>query len=256
MCESARTAQSKFVIVPKRPNMHLADTKSWVPIQNRLLAALPTNDYERLLPNFKEVSLTTDTILYNVGDKLKHVYFPNRGIISLLGAMDGGSTLEVGVVGLEGMAGLPLFMGVTTSRVRSTVQVSGTAMRMKKADLDDECSNGGSLSALLRRFSYSMMLQVWQSAMCFRCHSVEERIVRRLLMTSDRIGANEFQMTHDFLSNMIGVRREAISVAAGLLRKKDLITYSRGHIRIIDRLALEATACKCYSIIREEETSA
>jgi len=127
---------------------------------------------------------------------------------------------------------------------------------MKKADLDDECSSAGSLSTLLRRFSYSMMLQVWQSAMCFRCHSVEERIVRRLLMTSDRIGANEFQMTHDFLSNMIGVRREAISVAAGLLRKKDLITYSRGHIRIIDRLALEATACKCYSIIREEETSA
>jgi CRP-like cAMP-binding protein len=226
------------------------------PIQNRLLNALPTIEYERMLPNLEEVSLTDNTVLYDVGDKLTCVYFPNRGIISLLGAVDGNSTLEVGVIGHEGMSGLPLFMGVKTSRVRSIVQVLGTAMRMTKADFDDECGKNGFLPALLLRFSYSMMLQVWQSAMCFRCHTVEERIVRRLLMTSDRMGTNEFKITHHVLSNMIGVRREAISLAAGNLRKKDLITYTRGDIRIINRPALEASACKCYSIIRDEERSA
>jgi CRP-like cAMP-binding protein len=230
-------------------------TESNAPIHNRLLDALPTVDYERLLPNLKEVPLVYDTVLYDVGDTLKHVYFPNHGIISLLGAMEGSATLEVGVVGREGMAGLPLFMGVNTSRVRSIVQASGTAMRMKTADFQNECRKGGALSRILLRFSYSMMFQVWQSAVCFRCHSTEERIVRRLLMTSDRMETNEFKMTHDFLSNMIGVRREAISIAAGSLRKKDFITYVRGNIRIIDRRGLEAAACKCYSIIRDQEKS-
>jgi CRP-like cAMP-binding protein len=230
-------------------------TELSAPIYNRLLDALTTIEYERLLPNLKEVSLIYDTILYDVGDKLRHVYFPNHGIISLLGSMDGKTTLEVGVVGREGMAGLPLFMGVKTSRVRSIVQVSGMAMRIKAADFENECRNGGALSRILLRFSYSMMFQAWQSAMCFCCHSTEERLVRRLLMTSDRTETNEFKMTHDFLSNMIGVRREAISIAAGSLKKKGIITYIRGNIRIIDRPGLEAAACKCYSIIRDEEKS-
>ena len=196
-----------------------------------------------------------DTVLYDVGDKLKHVYFPNRGIISLLGSMDGSVTLEVGVVGREGMAGLPLFMGVKTSRIRSIVQGSGTAMRMKTADFNNECKRGGALPNLLLRFTYSMMFQVWQFGMCFRCHTVEERIARRLLMTSDRMETNELRMTHDFLSNIVGARREAISLAAGTLKKKKFITYSRGNITIIDRPGLEAAACKCYSTIRDEESS-
>ena len=220
---------------------------------NRLLDALPTIEYERLLPNLEEISLVYDTVLYDVGDKLKHVYFPTCGIISLLGAMEGSATLEVGVVGREGMAGLPLFMGVKTSRIRSIVQESGTAMRMKTADFEDECRMGGAMSGLLLRFSFSMMFQVWQSAMCFRCHTVEKRIGRRLLMTSDRMESNEFKMTHDFLASMIGVRREAISLAAGSLRKNNLIAYSRGNVQIIDRSGLEAAACKCYSIIRDQE---
>ena len=225
------------------------------PIRNRLLSALPPIEYERILPTMEEVSLVYDTVLYDVGDKLKHVYFPNCGIISLLGTMDGSSTLEVGVVGREGMAGLPLFMGVRTSRVRSIVQVPGTAMRMKTTDFDNECGRCDALPHLLLRFTYSMMFQVWQSAMCFRCHSVEERIIRKLLMTSDRMETNEFMMTHDFLSNMIGARREATSLASGTLRKKEFITYSRGTIRIVDRPGLEAAACNCYSLIREEEHS-
>jgi len=224
-------------------------------IRNRLLDALPTIEYERILPKMEEVSLVYGTVLYDVGEKLKHVYFPNCGIISLLGAMDGSATLEVGVVGREGMAGLPLFMGVNTSRIRSIVQGSGTAMRMNSADFDNECSKGGALPNLLLHFTYSMMLQLWQSALCYRCHSVEERITRRLLMTSDRMETNEFTMTHDFLSNMIGARREAISLAAGSLRKKKFITYSRGNITILDRPGLEAVACTCYSILREEERS-
>lgn len=230
-------------------------SESATPIANRLLDALPTIEYKRLLPRLEEVALTYNTILYDVGDSLKYVYFPTGGIISLLGSMDGSSTLEVGVIGREGMAGLPLFMGVKTSRVRSFVQVPGTAIRIKKADFDDECKNGGSLPALLLRFSFSMMHQVWQSAMCFRSHTVEKRIVRRLLMTSDRVGTNSFKITHSVLSNMIGVRREAVSLAAGSLRKKGFITYSRGDIVILDRPGLEAATCKCYSIIREEEES-
>ena len=223
------------------------------PIRNRLLDALPSIEYASLLPNLEEVLLIYGTILYDVGDKLRYVYFPNRGIISLLGAMDGNATLEVGVVGREGMAGLPLFMGVKTSRVRSVIQGPGTAMRMKAADFENECRKGGSLSGLLLRFSYSMMFQVWQSAMCFRCHSVEERIGRRLLMTSDRMESNEFKMTHDFLSNMIGVRREAISLGAASLKKRGFIVYSRGNMLILDRPALEAAACKCYSLICDDE---
>jgi len=225
------------------------------PIHNHLLDALPTIDYKRILPLLEEVPLKRDAILYDVGDKLKYVYFVNSGIISLLGAMDGSATLELGVIGPEGMAGLPLFIGLKTSRIRSVVQAPGSALRMKKANFTSECGNGGALSGLLLRFTFSMMFQVWQSALCFRSHTVEERMVRRLLMTSDRVESNEFKMTHDLLSRMMGVRREAISLAALSLKKKEIITYARGCIQILDRKRLEAAACKCYSIIHDEEKS-
>jgi len=229
-------------------------TDLYAPIRNRLLDALPTIEYERLLPNLEEVPLAYNTILYDVGDTLTHVYFPNDGIISLL-LTDQVETLEVGIVGREGMAGLPLFMGVKTSRVRSLVQPSGTAMRMKADDLKNECRRGGVLAGLLLRFSYSMMLQVWQSATCYRRHTIEERIIRRLLMTNDRMETNDFEMTQRFLSSVVGVRREAINKVAINLKREGLIDYSHGFIEIIDRPGLEAAACECYPVIRDDEAS-
>jgi len=220
---------------------------------NRLLGALPTREYESALPNLETVELKLGTDIYALNGKIKHVYFPNSGIISLLAAVENSSTLEVGIVGLEGMAGLPLFLGVRQSRVRAVVQGHGSAMRMKAADFERECDNGGSMPRILRRFAHSMIVQVSQSAVCFRFHVIEMRLARWLLMTSDRMESNEFRMTQDFLSNMLGVRREAVNRAAMSLQRKALISYSRSNILIIDRIGLEATACTCYSVLRDEE---
>jgi CRP-like cAMP-binding protein len=224
-------------------------------IHNRLLAALPAKEYQRLLPNLEEVALDFNTDIYKLGETISHVYFPNSGIISLLAAVDASSTLEVGLVGSEGMAGLPLFMGVKSSPVRAIVQGNGIAMRMKATDFVKECKNGGALSSLMLRFAHSMLVQISQSAVCYRFHRIEQRLARWLLMTGDRMESNEYQITQEFLSHMLGVRREAVNKAAGLLQKKDLISFSRRNIVIIDRPGLEAAACKCYFIIREEEKS-
>lgn len=231
------------------------DSKQNASVPNRLLAALPPKEYERLLPKFEEVELKFGTIIYKLGETFRHVYFPNSGIISLLAAVDDNSTLEVGIVGSEGMVGLSLFLGVKKSRVRAIVQGSGTAMRMKAADFEKECRKGGNLTRILLRFVHSMLVQISQSAVCYRFHPIEKRLARWLMMTSDRMETNEFQMTQGFLSTMVGVRREAVTNSAGSLRKKDLISYSRGRIFITDRPGLEAAACKCYTIIKDEEKS-
>lgn len=222
-------------------------------IHNRLIAALPAKEYQHLLPDLEECSLEFNTDVYKLGETIRHVYFPNSGIISLLAAIDVNSTLEVGLVGSEGMAGLPLFMGVKSSPVRAIVQGNGTALRMKAADFVKECKNGGSLNGLMLRFAHTMLVQISQSAVCYRFHVIEQRLARWLLMTGDRMESNEYQITQEFLSHMLGVRREAVNKAAGVLQKKDLISFSRRNIVIIDRSGLESTACKCYSIIRDEE---
>ena len=203
----------------------------------------------------EEVDLVFDTNIYNLGDAISHVYFPNSGIISLLAAIDVSSTLEVGIVGREGMAGLSIFLGVKQSRVRAIVQGNGTATRITATAFEKEFANGGDLSRIMLRFAHSMLVQISQSAVCYRFHPIEKRLARWLLMTGDRMETNEYQITQDFLSNMLGVRREAVTRAAGSLQKRDLISYSRGHILIIDRPGLDAAACKCYSIIRDEETN-
>ena len=221
---------------------------------NRLLAALPFKEYERLAPNLKPFSLKYGDAIYAEGSLIKYVYFPLGGIVSLLSAVDERSLLEVGIVGREGMVGLPVFLGVKRSANRAIVQGTGESLRLTTAAFISVCSFQGDLPILLRRFAQSLMSQISQSAVCFRFHSVEERLARWLLMTSDRIGSNDFQLTQEFLSNMLGVRREAVNKSAVEFHSRGLINYSRGHIEITDRRKLEETACKCYALIKKDES--
>jgi CRP-like cAMP-binding protein len=219
---------------------------------NRLLATLPKKEYERLLPALKRVPLNFGEVLYEPGDTIKHVYFPNDSIVSLLSALSERSTLEVGMVGNEGMAGLPIFMGVNVSQTRALVQGAGSAMRMTSANARVEANRLGSLHRLLHRYSHSLLTQVSQSATCNRFHPVEARLARWLLMTSDRLNAEGFRLTQEFMSSMLGVRREGVNKAAGALQADKLIRYSRGVIAILDRRGLEEKACACYALIKAD----
>jgi CRP-like cAMP-binding protein len=229
--------------------------ESDAPIQNRLLAALPVDEYRRLFSTFKKIALNYGENIYECGEIIRYVYFPNSGIISLLAAVEKSATLEVGIVGREGIVGLPLFLGVDISNNSAIVQGAGSAMRMKAADFMVECRNGGSLPRLLQRFAQSMLTQVSQSAVCYRFHPVEARLARWLLMTSDRMETGDFPVTQEFLSNMLGVRRESVNRSAGNLQQQELISYSRGNLSITDQANLEKAACLCYGIISDEEKS-
>ena len=220
--------------------------------ENRLLAALPKNEYRRLAPLLKLVPLTFGEVLYEPGDVIKFVYFPQDSIVSLLSPMSARSTLEVGMVGNEGMAGLSVFMGVNNSLTRAIVQGSGSAMRLSSAAVRYEANRLGSLHRLLHRYSHSFLAQVSQSSACNRFHSVNTRLARWLMMTSDRMGTDEFRLTQEFMSNMLGVRREGVNKAAGMLQTGKMIRYSRGMITILNRRLLEDSACQCYAMIKAE----
>jgi CRP-like cAMP-binding protein len=220
---------------------------------NRLLAALPAKEYAHLLPKLEEISLTFTETIYKPGDVIRRVYFPNSGIISLLSAVEERWLLEIGIVGNEGFVGLPVFLGVKTSNNRAIVQGAGVALAMKTADFLVESKNGGALPRLLQRYTHSLLTQISQSAVCNRFHEIEARLARWLLMTADRMKTENFQITQEFLSNMLGVRREAVSKSAAAFQQRQLITYSRGNISIINRTDLEKIACNCYLIIKGEE---
>src|SRR6476469_6771381 len=213
------------------------------PRVNRLLAALPRHEYKRLLPKLKTVNLVLGEELYEFGNAIKYVYFPNDSIISLISELSETSWLEVGMVGNEGVAGLAVFMGVGWSSTRALVQGSGTAMRMSSAAVRIEANRLGSLHRLLHRYSHSLLTQVAQSSACNRFHLVNARLARWLLMTNDRLGVKEFPLTQEFLSCMLGVRREGVSKAAGALQAASLIRYSRGIITLLNRQGLEAKSC-------------
>lgn len=219
---------------------------------NRLLATLPKKEYSRLLPTLKIVSLVLGEALYEPGGEIKYVYFPNNSIISLISEVSDLSSLEIGMVGNEGMAGLSVFMGVSSSSTRALVQGAGTAMRMSSAALRQEASRLGSLHRLLHRYSHTLLTQVSQLSACNRFHLADARLARWLLMTSDRLGTEKFPFTQAFLSNMLGVRREGVSKAAGALLAGKLIHYSRGTITILNRRGLEAKSCQCYGMIKAE----
>ncbi len=230
----------------------LKSSRDGGPSVNRLLATLPKKEYERLMPKLKTVSLALGEELYEPGDEIKHVYFPNDSIISLISQLSNTLWLEVGMVGNEGMAGLAVFMGVGSSSTRALVQGSGTAMRMTSAAVRMEANRLGGLHRLLHRYSHSLLTQVSQTSACNRFHLVDARLARWLLMTSDRLGMEEFPLTQEFLSHMLGVRREGISKAAGALQSAKLIRYSRGMITVLNRKGLEARSCDCYAIIKAE----
>lgn len=223
---------------------------------NRLLAALPEKEYQKLLPKLEEVSLNYTEIIYEPGDIIRRVYFPNSGIVSLLSAVDEHSLLEVGIVGNEGFVGLPAFLGVKSSNNRALVQGEGVALAMKTADFLAESRNGGELPRLLQRYTHSLLMQISQSAACNNFHPIESRLARWLLMTADRMESDDFQITQNFLSSMLGVRREGVNKSATNLQQKKLISYSRGKVSILDRAGLEAAACRCYFLIRDVTTDA
>ncbi len=193
-----------------------------------------------------------DSVVYEPGAAILDVYFPTSGIVSLLAGVEDRATLEVGLVGREGMVGLPVFLEVATSGNRAVVQGAGSALRMKATTFRKECQDGGPLPRLLRRYSHSLLTQISQTAVCNRFHPIEARLARWLLMTRDRMGADEFQLTQEFLSNMLGVRREGVNKAASTLQQQGLISYSRGALTILDGARLESLACQCYRIIKEE----
>ncbi|HEX8266664.1 MAG TPA: Crp/Fnr family transcriptional regulator [Pyrinomonadaceae bacterium] len=219
---------------------------------NRLLAALPAREYEHLLPNLEEIPLNYAETLYEQGEAIRYIYFPNSGMISLLTHAAEGEVLEVGVVGNEGMIGLPVFLGVEISRNQVIVQGDGAALRIKTEDFIKECGRGVSLPKLLRRYTHALITQVSQTVACNRFHLIEERLMCWLLLMHDRMQTDKFKITQEFLSKMLGVRREAVSKSAANLQQRKLIEYSRGIVSIINRAALEAAACNCYSIVKAE----
>ena len=222
-------------------------------IENRLLDALPRKEYLRLLGKLEPVNLAFGEILYQPGDTIQHVYFPGISLVSLLTMVDDRLALEVGVVGCEGMVGLPVALGFSVSPVRALVQGAGMAMRMHSTHFLRELRQSVTLQRALYRFTHTLMAQVAQTAACNRFHVVEERLARWLLMTRDRVRSSDFQLTQEFLSHMLGVRRVGVTKAAGRLQKRKLIEYSRGNIRIVDPAGLEAASCSCYQATKSPQ---
>ena len=226
--------------------------KIHVPGKNRLLAALPRAEYDRLHPNLEKVSLPLKEILYEANGPIPHVFFPLNGVVSLVILMEGGFTLEVGTIGNEGMVGTPVFLGSESSPTRAISQVPGEALRMEAKVFQEAMRRAGPLYGLVQRYTQAMINQISQSTVCNRRHSVQKRMCRWLLMSHDRVGSDEFQLTQEFLAQMLGVRRPTVTAVAGILQKAGLISYHRGRITVLDRKGLEAASCECYAAIAKE----
>ena len=217
---------------------------------NRILASLPPREYQRLSAQLVPVSLKFGRVLYEPGKAIRHVYFPLTCLVSLLTAVDKRRTVEVGMVGSEGMAGMPFILGVGVSGVRAIVQGAGDALRMAAAPFRVEFDRNPALQQALYRYTYALMAQISQTAACNRFHDTEERLARWLLMTSDRVGSAKFPVTHEFLAHMLGLRRVGITEAASALKRRKLIDYTRGQLRILDMNGLKRASCSCYRIVK------
>ena len=222
------------------------------PLQNRLLAALPTEEYQRLAPYLELVSLPIHKVLYESGEPIRHVYFPCKALVSLVSNMENGSTIEVGLVGSEGMVGIPVFLGSNTTNTNAFVQIADGGVRMETERFKAELNQGGALQRLLLQYTQALLTQVSQTAACNRLHTVEERLARWLLTVSDRMESDQFLLTQEFIAQMLGTRRSGVTVAAGTLSQAGMIRYTRGKITIIDRQSLESTSCECYQIVKDE----
>jgi CRP-like cAMP-binding protein len=227
------------------------------PRQNHLLDALPEGEYEQLYTHLELVPLPLGMVLYEPGEALSHVYFPTDAIVSLLYVMENGASAEIAVVGNEGIVGIALFMGAETVPNRAVVQSAGHAFRLKGRVLKREFArfdgrNHGTLQPLLLRYTMALLTQMAQTAVCNRHHSIDQQLCRWLLLSLDRLPSNELHMTQELIANMLGVRREGVTEAAGRLQSAGLIRYSRGHITVLDRAGLEARVCECYDVVRRE----
>jgi CRP-like cAMP-binding protein len=222
------------------------------PRQNHLLAALAPAERERIVPHLSLVPMPLGKILYESGDVLRHVYFPTDSIVSLLYVLADGASAEISVVGNEGLIGIALFMGGETTPSRAIVQSAGYAYRLMGQLLKDEFHRSGQMQLLLLRYTQALITQMAQTAVCNRHHTLDQQLCRWLLLSLDRLYSNELVMTQELIANMLGVRREGVTAAAGRLHKAGLIDYQRGHITVLDRSQLERRTCECYSVVKRE----
>jgi CRP-like cAMP-binding protein len=222
------------------------------PEQNHILRSLPQAVRERLFPHLKPVTLLLGTVLHESGSLMRHIYFPTDAIVSLLYVLDNGASAEIAVVGNDGAVGVSLFMGGETTTSRAVVQSAGCAYRLTGARLKREFALHGDLMYILLRYTQSLITQMAQTAVCNRHHSVDQQLCRWLLLSLDRLSSNELIMTHELIANMLGVRREGVTDAAGKLQKLGVIRYRRGRITVLNRPELEHLCCECYGVVKKE----
>jgi CRP-like cAMP-binding protein len=222
-----------------------------ISVPNHLLAALPRKDYRQLLPVLEPVKLGFGETLYESQSEIRQVYFPNDCFVSMLTTVDTGRAAEVGLIGSEGMIGVPMALGVAVTPFRAVVQGEGSAMRMTTVDFRRNFSTSAALKREVFLFTHLLMIQIAQTAACNRFHLMTQRMARWMLMTHDRVHSNEFRITQEFLALMLGVRRVGVSVAMSALRERKLITYRRGTITILDQPGLAAAACGCYKTVKD-----
>ena len=222
------------------------------PRQNRLLAVLPEEERTRIFPHLELVPLALGDVLYESGGALNNVYFPATAIVSLLSVMENGASAEIAIVGFEGIVGIALFMGGETMASRAVVQSAGTAFRLNGKLLKQEFNRAAAVQHLLLRYTMAFLAQMAQTAVCNRHHTIDQQLCRWLLLSLDRLPSNELSMTQELIANMLGVRREGVTEAAGKLQNAGLIDYSRGRITVLDRPGLEARVCECYAAVKAE----
>jgi len=222
------------------------------PRRNQLLAALPDAEWAHWLPQMEAVDLPLGKVLYESGSKLTHVYFPTTAIVSLLYVMEDGASAEIAVVGHEGIVGISLFMGGETTPSRAVVQSAGQGFRLNASLMMQEFNRAGPVLHLLLRYTQALITQMAQTAVCNRHHSLDQQLCRWLLLSLDRLHSKELVMTQELIANMLGVRREGVTEAAGHLQEAGLIQYRRGHITVLDRDRLEQRACECYAVVKKE----
>jgi CRP-like cAMP-binding protein len=230
----------------------VAVSRSHSPRQNHLLDALLSSDYDRLEPHLELIPMRLGDVLYEPGVRLRHVYFPTTSIVSLLYVMENGASAEIAIVGNEGILGISLFMGGDTTPSRAVVQSAGHGFRLKAELLKKEFGRFGQTMHLLLRYTQALITQMAQTAVCNRHHSVDQQLCRWLLLSLDRLSSNELVMTQELIANMLGVRREGVTEAAGKLQDAGLIHYRRGRITVLDRPGLETRSCECYRVVKTE----
>jgi CRP-like cAMP-binding protein len=247
-----RRGAGRSPILPIEEGLHADTPALHSPHQNHLLHALPAADYDRLAPHLELIPMNLGDVLYESGAKLRYVYFPTTCIVSLLYVMEDGASAEIAIVGNEGILGISLFMGGDTTPSRAVVQSAGHAFRLKAELLKNEFGRFGPTMHLLLRYTQALITQMAQTAVCNRHHSVDQQLCRWLLLSLDRLQSNKLSMTQELIANMLGVRREGVTEAAGKLQDDGLIHYRRGTITVVDRAGLEAKACECYQVVKTE----